>query len=288
MQRSVYLCLGLGVVLAAAACDIQVGDRGVSVGVSGGKATDQWQRTYTLEPGARLEIINTFGSIDVSGADGSDLYVQVNREAHASSDEAARASLESLKIVEDTGKGGVKVETRGDQSGSGGFRHRVTARYIVRVPSGLTASFRTENGSLSFENVNGRITAATTNGTINGTGLSGAVSASTVNGAVQLALTSVSDPMELTAVNGGIRLELSKDVKADVVATAVNGGVSVDDQLNLSADEGSSSRGFPLSRRVTGRLNGGGPKISAQTTNGGVRIMAPGSGPGFARGRRSG
>ena len=39
-------------VLAAAvlvsACDVRVGENGVSVGIIEGKATDEWVRTYTL------------------------------------------------------------------------------------------------------------------------------------------------------------------------------------------------------------------------------------------------
>jgi hypothetical protein len=281
------LCLSLSVVLAAAACDVQVGEKGVSVGVSGGKATDRWERTYSVEPTGRLEIINANGAIRVSTAEDSRLFVQIDRESHASSDEAARANLETLDIVEEAGGGQVRIVTRRDQSGEGARRRRaqVAANYTVRMPRGLTASFKTENGSVTLENLQGRISAATTNGAINGTSLSGSVSATTVNGGIQLGLTSVTEAMDLTVVNGGIRLELGSGVKADVVASAVNGAVSVDDQLKLSADGDAGPRAFPFVTHVTGRLNGGGPKISAQSTNGGVRIMAEGSRTRVARDR---
>ena len=269
MRRPLYLYLIAA--LAAAACDVKVGEDGVSVGVTGGKATDTWTRTYTVEPNGRLEIVNVNGAIDVSAATGSQVEVQIDRDARAGSDEAAREALQTVQIVEDSGGGIVKIETRTERFE--GFRRRqVSSRYQVRMPPGLTASFRTENGAVTLQNLQGLITATTTNGAITGTRLSGAVTASTVNGAVQLELIAVNQAMDLTVVNGGIRLELAPDVKADIVASAVNGGVTVDEKLNLSA-EGGGTRGFPPSNRVTGRLNGGGPKISAQTTNGGVRIM---------------
>jgi len=93
-----------------------------------------------------------------------------------------------------------------------------------------------------------------------------------VNGGVQLQLTSVTDPMDLSVVNGGIRLELASDVKASVLATAINGGVSVDDALGLAADAGKSNS----PGRFSGTLNGGGPRITAQSTNGGVRLLSGG------------
>jgi len=264
---------GLAAVLLTA-CDVRVGEKGVSVGVASGKASDEWVRTYTLQPGGRLEIVSDGGSIDVSGTDDPEIEVRIDREARAGSDELAREALKSVEIVETASAGAVRVETRLPGPGSRGrFRRSpVSVRYVVHLPPGVAASFRTQNGGIKLVNVQGRLTASTTNGGVTGTGLKGALSAAVVNGGVQLQLTSVTDPMELSAVNGGIRLELARDVKAAVSATAINGGVSVEDALGLAPDAGSSNG----PGRVSGTLNGGGPRITAQTTNGGVRILAGG------------
>ena len=53
------------------------------------------------------------------------------------------------------------------------------------------------------------------------------------------------------------------------------GGVTTQDGLPLKA-------GDRTNRRVTGRLNDGGPRLSVQTTNGGVRVGVTDD---FARGR---
>jgi hypothetical protein len=66
-------------------------------------------------------------------------------------------------------------------------------------------------------------------------------------------------------VNGAIRLDLSPDVQATLEASAINGGVVVRDGVALESTE----RGR---QRVAGRINKGGPKIVAQTTNGGVVV----------------
>ena len=63
-------------------------------------------------------------------------------------------------------------------------------------------------------------------------------------------------------------LRLPDDAKADVLATWTNGGINVSD---VKIDVTEQSR-----RRFEGRLNGGGPLIELQTTNGGIRIRPRG------------
>jgi DUF4097 and DUF4098 domain-containing protein YvlB len=57
---------------------------------------------------------------------------------------------------------------------------------------------------------------------------------------------------------------MPSSAKADVHATCVNGRIAVD---GLKLDGPETTR-----RRVEGRLNGGGPKVTLETTNGGIRL----------------
>ena len=170
------ICATIALLLTA--CDVRVGDKGVSVGVASGKASDEWVRTYTLAPGGQLEIVSDGGPIDVSGTDGTRIEVRIEREARAGSDEMAREALKSVEIVETASAGSVRVETRRPDGGSrsGLRRSSVSVRHLVHLPRGATASFRTQNGGIKLENVQGRLSASTTNGGVTGTGLSGAVS----------------------------------------------------------------------------------------------------------------
>lgn len=264
--RQPILCCALGLgVLAITGCDIEVGDKGVSVGVAQGKATEEWTRTYTLQPGGRLEIGNVNGAITLEPSTDSQVKVDAVREARASSDEAARKLLADVKMVEDVAPDHVRVEVGGPGADSFSMRRSVSVRYDVHIPSGLVVSAHTQNGGIQVNDVAGTMNVATTNGGITARNLSGGITASTVNGGVLLALDHVRADVDARTVNGGVRIEVPRDVKANVDATVVNGGVSVDDALNLSGGD----RGR---RHISGALNGGGPKISAQTTNGGVRI----------------
>jgi hypothetical protein len=273
LRTLLVVCL-VGVGLA---CDIQVSKQGdVAVGVSGGRASDEWQRTYALAKGGRFEIVNINGKIEVAPATGSEVEVLAYREVRARSEEEAQARLARTEMVEDIAPDRVRIEAKpNDQNVSFGPHGRVSIEYRVKVPAGLITSFRTENGPVRVENIDGRITLAATNGTVVGRGLSGSVDASTVNGGIEIGLTAVSGDSKIVTINGPAALILSSEINAELEATAVNGGVTTQDGLPLTVSDRTN-------RRVTGRLNEGGPRISVQTTNGGVRVGVNGD---FARGR---
>lgn len=261
------LLVGLLVAPVLAGCDVQVGDKGVSLDIARGKATEDWTRTYTIRPGGRLEILDINGTINVSAATGNTVQVHALRDARSSSDDAARQLLRRMPMAEQVAPDHVRIEVQPDSNGLQFGRQRLAVTYDVQVPPGLVASFRTQNGTVRLDNVDGRFEAESTNGSITGRDVSGSISATTVNGGIQMGLTKLSGDVTLRVVNGGIRIEVPPSLGAQLDATTVNGGVSVDGGLHLSATENSR-------RRVTGTMNNGGPRILAETTNGGVRVMA--------------
>lgn len=272
--KTVLLVVCLAV--AGVGCDVKVGKDGLSLDVASGKATDEWTRTYTLAKGGRLEIINVNGVIEVFPATGSQVEVVAKREVRTRSDEEAKARLAKAEMIEDVGKDHVHIEMKpAERENSFGPHGRVNIQYRVSVPPGLALSFRTENGAVRLENVQGRMTLASTNGPVVGTGLSGSVDASTVNGGIQIGLTALDGDSKITTVNGPATLIVAAGVGAELEAEAVNGGVVTQDGLPLTESDRTP-------RRVAGRLNKGGPKITVQTTNGGVRV---GTTEDFARGR---
>ena len=247
-----------------AGCDVHVGENGVSVDVAGGKATDEWSRTYTLPKGGALEISNTNGAIVVNAGTGPQVEVKATRTAKASSDEEAQALLKETSISEDVTPARVVIQTNGKGFQFG--RRSMNVEYRVSVPAGLQITVRTENGGIGLHDADGTFAASITNGGIRGTNLSGQVSAHAVNGGIVLDLARVGGPTTLDTVNGGIRVNLPSDANVDVEASAVNGGVSSDAALGLTGVEKSR-------QRMSGKLNAGGTKITASTVNGGVRFV---------------
>jgi hypothetical protein len=281
MARSSFRLLFAALAVAAAlqGCDIKVDDKGeLSLGVSRGRASDEWVRSYTLGKGGRFEVVNQNGEIHVKGApQGSEVKVTAHRQVFANSDEDAQRRLQNLEMREEVTGDRVVIEARTGNREGFSFRQGLSVRWEVEVPAGLTATFKTMNGTVRLDGVDGRITAATTNGNVSGTAVSGSVQGSSVNGSVAVTFASIDDDVRLNTVNGSIRLLVPPTEDFDLDASTTNGGVSVDDRLGLADVSGNRST-FGPATSIRGRLNKGGPRVTLQTTNGGVRVTVPGTG----------
>jgi hypothetical protein len=248
----------------AAACDINVGNGDFNVGIAQGKAQDEWTRSYDVKPGGKIEIININGRIDAQPSDSGRFEVRAERIAKARTDDSARAVLERLDILETASADGVKIETKPRERLSMGQQQEV--RYHLKVPSGVALDLQTVNGGVEVRDVDSTLVATTTNGGVTARDVTGRIEATATNGGITLDLTSVhASGIKAETVNGGVQLRLPEGAKADISARCVNGGIAVGD-LKLEA-VGERSR-----RRLDARLNGGGPKIEIETTNGGIRI----------------
>jgi hypothetical protein len=264
LARALVL-VGFG--LAAGACDISVdGKGGFSMDVASGRAQDEWTRSYRLEPGGQLEIINVNGRITAEAGEGPEVEVKAERVARATTDQAAKELLDKLDMREETSSSRVRIEVRAPRfSGMGGHE----LRWTVTVPKGVNVDLRTVNGGVRLSGLQGEVRARSTNGAVSGTGLEAtALDASVTNGGVDIELASLptTGSFDLKSVNGGVQLKLPGDARADVTARCTNGGITVSG-LELQA-EGEQNR-----RRVAGKLNGGGARVTLETTNGGVRLV---------------
>lgn len=263
--RAFASVLVLVAAVATAACDVNIGNGDFRVGVVSGKAQDEWTRSYDLKPGTTIQIVNINGRIDAQPAEGGRLEVRAERIAKARTDEAAREILDRLDILETSGAEGVKLQTKPRERLSLGQQQEV--RYHLKVPAGVDLDLQTVNGGVEVNGVKAGLIAATTNGGVKAYGLAGRVEASTTNGGIELEFVSVEAEIKAETVNGGVRLMIPEDSKADILARCVNGSIGVD---NLKLDSGVERT--RTRRRLEARLNGGGPKIEVETTNGGIRI----------------
>jgi Putative adhesin len=253
--------------IGGAGCEVRAGDGDFSFDVFHGRAQDTWERTYTIAPGGRVEVLNVNGQIRAEVAADGVVRITAERSAKAGSDEAARDLLQKIEMREEVGPERVRVQTVAPRGAMWGGGHKVT--YVVRVPAGVHVDLRTVNGGVRLDNVGGEVRAASTNGGVQGrvAGVS-LLDARTTNGGVELEVTGPvarDGRVSLTTTNGGVRLAVPEATEADLTARCTNGRVSVTD-LDFAAD------GEQTRRRLSGRLNGGGARIDLQTTNGGVAI----------------
>ena len=251
---------------AMAGCDIAVdGHGGLDFGLAGGKATDQWTRTYQVAAGGRLELINVNGRITAEASDGTAVEVLADRTAKAATDEGAKELLGRIEMREEVGADRVRVEVRAPRM-NGPSGHEFT--WTVKVPRGISVDLRTVNGGIRIANLDGDVRARSTNGAIKGTALlASSVDAAVTNGGIEIDLAKPvsAGTFELEAVNGGVSINLPADSRADIAGRCVNGGISTSDlQLEMVGEQNR--------RRLDAKLNGGGARILLETVNGGVRV----------------
>jgi hypothetical protein len=227
--------------------------------------TAEWRKTYQLAPGGRVEISNVNGRILVEPSTGNAVEVVAVKTARAATPEAAKEALGRIEIREDASSEKVSVSTKFPRA-SGWFEMGGTqVKYSVRVPAAADVRFTTVNGGVEVTGLTGTVRAETTNGGVVARQVSGSIDASTTNGGVDVELSRVGESgASLRCTNGGIRLRLPADAKATISASITNGGI---DTGGLSLDTIESSR-----RRLEARLNGGGPAIRLEGTNGGITI----------------
>jgi hypothetical protein len=248
--------------LATAGCDIAMADHKQ-------KETAEWRKTYQLQPGGRVEISNINGRIDVKPGEGNAVEIVARKIAHGPSSEVAKEALGRIEITEETSPSIVKIGTKLQRSSGGLFGgSSLQVEYSIRVPRNAELRVSTINGGVEIEGVGGKISAEATNGGIKARDIAGQIEASTTNGGVEVDLSQVPEAgVRLECTNGGIRLRLPADAKASISARITNGGIETSG-LTLDAT-GEQSR-----RRLDGQLNGGGPRIELEGTNGGIRISS--------------
>ncbi len=245
-----------------AACDIAL---------SGAReeATETVTRSFPLSPGGTLDITTTNGRIEVVGGSGSTVEVKATKVAKAATKEGAADLLKKLQIKEEVSADLVKL--RAERDGGNGpslqsWGSSAEVRYVVTVPANTKLVLTTTNGQIEVADVKNSAHLETVNGPIKASGLGGAVQASTVNGGVDIGLVSLTGDVTVETTNGGVTVRLPEDAKAVLLGRTTNGGLHVD---GLQVEEVERSR-----RRLEAKLNGGGRRVEAETTNGGITFTA--------------
>jgi len=136
----------------------------------------------------------------------------------------------------------------------------------VRNVVGSTES-KTTNGNISAVDLRGDAVAKTTNGKINMRRIDGNVNAKSTNGEIYaevLGITKGKD-MEFITLNGSVKVLLPKDINADLEAKTNNGKIYTEYPIIMV--------GEISKKKITGKINNGGPLIYIETTNGGIQIL---------------
>jgi len=225
------------------------------------RARQDFHYSYAMQPGGRLEIDNTNGSVEITGWDRN--TIDVSGTKYAPSDN----ELQDVRIKVDVNGSTASVRT---ESPKNFFHGSFGARYVIRVPrQTMLDRAETTNGSVSAEDLqgggeihstNGRISLArdngnynvhTTNGTIELEEVTGAERAETTNGSIRGRLKA--GAIDANSTNGSIDFTVEKPQDGNSIhVKTTNGGVT------LALAEFHSN------------------PITAETTHGAVTLRLPG------------
>ena len=221
------------------------------------------RETFQLEPGARLELVNIRGHIEIeTTAEGNTAEIHVITSANS------RSFLERHRIVFEHSPTNLMV--RGESSefssiwhtGGGNVRQRVT----LRVPRNIEFSANEINGRVRVGEIDGSVEMREIDGTIDIAGARGRADINEVNGRVNVTLRDLgSEHFQVRNINGGVEIRFVGVVNADVHAERNNG--SVDIALpNVTMQDRRNRANFRA------RIGTGGPLIGISRVNGRVRL----------------
>ncbi len=241
---------------------------------------------YPLAANGTLDLSNVNGSISIETWDRAKVEIRADKIVKSPNEDEANRGLDRLKVIVDAKPDRVKVEARFPKSSDGlfswlsGRNSNAKVEFRVRIPREADLRIENVNGGISLEGGKGDLRLSTVNGPVSANGTSGtlnlesingsievrsargSIEASTVNGRIEADLADLAARTSLESTNGGITLRLPATVRANLTASTTNGRVSCD----LPVD------GTKKRTRIEGTLNGGGPEIEIDTTNGGIEI----------------
>lgn len=120
---------------------------------------------------------------------------------------------------------------------------------------------KTSGGHISAKTIAGTLEAKTSGGHINLADVSGSIEASTSGGSITADLTTIGQFVDLKTSGGNVDISIPNDIGVDLQLR----GTFVRGKFNNFSGEMEKNK-------VNGQLNGGGPKISARTSGGSVRL----------------
>jgi Toastrack DUF4097 len=200
------------------------------------------------------------GGIRVRGWDRPDVHLRARVAASADTDAEARQLVAGVRIV--TGAGSIHAEGPASR-GEGGW----SVSFELDVPRSAILTLQTHNGGISIADFQGTASFQAVNGGVTLTNVGGDIHGATRNGGVTVDLSGDrwdGAGLDVETTNGGIRLAVPEHYSAALDTATTNGRVTIDFPVTVNGR---------INNHIETTLGGGGAKIRAVTTNGGVRIQ---------------
>lgn len=232
--------------------------------VSHNNANDVHQeirQSYTLSPGARVELTGLNGAVKIETSDTDKAEVFIERTA------SSQEALDRRKVILEADANNLRI--RGEK-GDGSFLARIfgssaSERVTLKLPRQIALYAKGINGAFVTSDIDGAVEVAGVNGRVQIGSAVGRATFKGINGNMVVGLKKLEqDGVTLNGINGNIELQLASDVNADFDARGMNGRV-VSDLPNVEIDKNKHGS-------YSARIGTGGVGITAKGINGNVRF----------------
>jgi hypothetical protein len=232
----------------------------------------------------KLTVNNVSGRIHVTGYDGNELKMDIDRHNMAESkDRLAEAKRRiTLEISQSGGEvrvyedgpfrnGDDGINYRGDRH----YGYRVDFNYEIQVPRAIALHLHNFNhGPIEVANTSGEFDIHDFNSGITMNEVAGFGNIHTFNGPVKVTFSrNPEHDTSFKTFNGSIDVYFRPDLNADLQFKTFNGGVYSDFELAPTPVQATGARFvYRSGRSGNGRIGKGGPKLTFQGFNGTIRL----------------
>ncbi len=226
--RALWILVAAGLALLLAASVVS----GESATVT---RTDRFDAT--LSPGTLVRVENVNG--DVVASPGRAFSATVTITVTAATKSRAQEILDGTRVDSSNGDGVYRLETlwpgasgshSRDRRRSGFDCHdcRISSRYELVLPPGLTARLQTVNGEVRVRDLDGDVEAHSVNGNVLVSGTRRSLRAQTVNGRVEVSAQALPSgaTWDVETVNGSVLATLPRDAGFRWNATTMSGSIA--------------------------------------------------------------
>ena len=255
-----------------------VGAFALCVAAAAGAAAQDFQRSYNLEAGGSVQIVNVSGDVALTGYEGSAVVVTAYKQGRD------RDQVE----VED-------VSTPGRVSLRAKYPHNcncdASVRFEVRVPRSANLAYdkiSTASGNLKAEGFTGWLHLSTASGDVTVRGVGGEIKASSASGTVRVA--DAAGTVNASSASGNVEVELTRlEGQGNMRFSSASGDVHVrmpsglDAHVSMSTVSGSIETNFPIEvktnrygpgSKAEGQLGSGARTLKISSASGNVSLKS--------------
>ncbi len=219
---------------------------------------DEMRQTFQLSPGARVEVYNINGAVEIETANVATAEVYIVRSAESKSD------LEYRKVIVEQTDSSLAVHGVEDHNH---HNVRVHQRVTLKIPRQVELNLNDINGHAICGEIEGPVHLNDINGKVEVARASDHSKINDINGSVTVTVASLGkEGLELSDINGRVEIKFADELNADLDVREVSGGIYSDLPLTMIV-EGKVDRS-----NMRARIGSGGAPISIYDINGSLHL----------------